>query len=188
MADQTEISNLALNLMGDEPILDFTDNNVRAKTTRRWYDVSRKSLLRSHTWSFSKKYATLAKDIATPLHTRMFQYSWPSDALRILMTNDTDQRDFLLQGRKILTDIDTSIAIEYVSDITSTTLFDAMFVEALASVIAFRSVEKITGSDKKKVGLKADMIDAINVAKRIGSIEKQSDERPEDDWVLARLI
>lgn len=183
----TEIVNLALDLMGDEPVLDIADNNVRAKSTRRWYDISRKALLRAHTWSFAKKEIILAKDIATPAFSRAFQYSWPSDALRILMDNTTDQRDFLIKGRKILTDVDTSINIEYIADIESTTLFDDLFVVAFASLIAFRSVEKITGSDKKKAGLKADMVDAINEAKRIGSIEKQSEERPEDDWVLARL-
>lgn len=187
MANITEIANLALDLMGDEPILDISDNTVRAKTVRRWYDPSRQSLLRSYTWSFSKEYATLAKDTQVPLHTRAFQYSWPADCLRIIMGPSQDERDFIIHGRKILTDLDDSIDIEYVADIEETTLFDSMFVISLASMIAFRSAERITGSDKKKLAIKADMVDSINQAKLVGSIEKQSDRRPEDDWVLARL-
>lgn len=187
MPNQTEIVNLALDLIGDEPILDINDNTTRAKVVRRWYDPSRQSMLRSHTWSFSKEYATLAKDTAVPLHTREFQYSWPADCLRIIMSPSQDDRDFIIHGRKILTDVDESIDIEYVLDVEETTLFDSLFVIGLASMIAFRSVERITGSDKKKVGIKEDMVDTINEAKRIGSIEKQSDRRPEDDWVLARL-
>jgi len=173
--------------MGDKSILAPTDNNKRAKVTRRWYDICRKQMLRGYTWSFTKEYVTLSKDTATPAHTRAFQYSWPADAVRILMDNTNDDRDFIIHGRKILTDTDTTIDIEYIKNIEDPTLFDDMFVPALASLIAFRSVEEITGSDQKKAGLKADMRDAVAEAKRIGSIEKQSDERPEDDWVLARL-
>ena len=187
MTSKTEIANLALLLLGDSSVLDITDNSVRAKAMNLAYDTTRKALLRSYDWNFARGRVVLAKDTETPVFGLGFQYTLPAGSLKVRMDNTVDQRDFIVEGLKIFTDVDTSIDLKYTKDVTDPNIFDPLFVEAFAAKLALKTANKIIGSTSGVQLAQLQFDDAIREARRVSAFEQHSEEPPEDDWVLARL-
>lgn len=185
MTSQTSIANRALEILGDASVTDINDNNVRAKALKLAYDPVRRGLLRSYKWNFARKRAILAPDTTAPLHTLAYAYTWPADAIRILPQRD--DTDWVIEGRKILTDTGTQLNIIYIYNVTDTNEFDDAFAEAFSAKLAMETVEKITGSATKGERAERAFDKAILTARRIAAFEQQPEEPPDDDWLLARL-
>lgn len=185
MTSKTSIANRALQILGDSPVTDINDNNTRAKEMKRAYDPVRRQMLRAYKWNFARKRAILAPDTTAPLHTLAVAYTWPADAIRILPQRD--DTDWVIEGRKILTDTGTQLDIIYIYNVEDTNEFDDAFSEALSAKIAMETVEKITGSISKFDKAEKQYNMAIRTARRISAFEQQSEEPPDDTWLLARL-
>jgi hypothetical protein len=185
MSSQTQIANRALQILGDDPIVNLTDNNARAKAINRAYDPVRQAELRKHRWHFAKKRKALAPDSTAPAFGPAYQYTLPADCLYVLRDDDCDDRDWSVEGRKILTDTDTSINLKYVADITDTTLFDALFAEMLAAALAEATCEKITGSSSKLADARDAYQEARAEARRINAFEAPAQTFAKDDWLIA---
>lgn len=186
-ASDVDICNRGLQKLGAARITSLTEDSPAARDCNASYDILRRAELRAHPWSFSIKRAQLAALVTPPEFQFANAYQMPSDCLRILGDDDQDtQKDWRIEGRTIVTDDASPLYIRYVSDVTNTGEFDALFVEALASKIASELAEKITQSTSKKAQADQDYERAIRKAKAVNAIEKRADEPPEDDWVLAR--
>lgn len=184
MTSPTEIANRALQCLGDTPILDILDNNERARILKRAYDPVRKAELRAHNWNFARKRGVLAPDSEAPAFGFARQFTWPGDCLRILP--QACNRDWTVEGRKILTDAGPVLKLIYVSDVTDTNLMDELFVEAFAKRLAMECAEKVTQSSGKRELAITEYREAIAAARKIGAFEQPEQQFPEDDWVLAR--
>lgn len=185
MTSQTAIANRALQILGDSPVTDISDTTVRAKEMKRAYDPIRLQMLRAYKWNFARKRAVLAPDLVAPLHTLAVAYTWPADCIRVLPQRD--DTDWIIEGRKILTDTGSSINLIYIYDVEDPNEFDAAFAEALSAKMAVATVEKITGNTTKQQEAKDTFREAIRDARRISAFEQQSEEPPDDTWLLARL-
>lgn len=184
MTSKTEIANRALEILGDSPVLDITDNNARAKACARAYEPVRRAELRAHTWNFAIRRQKLAADTAAPAFDFARQFTLPGDCLRFLPPSDSC--DWTPEGRKILTDDAAPLPLRYVGDENDPNNFDALFVEALAAKLALEVCETVTGSSSKKADAKEAYAAAIALAKRTNAFEQPAQEFPEDDWLLAR--
>lgn len=58
-SSNVDISNQALAMIGQKPILSFADQNELARQCSRWYDPMRRELLESCDWSFARNSARL---------------------------------------------------------------------------------------------------------------------------------
>lgn len=184
MTSKTEIANRALEILGDNPVLDITDNTTRAKACNRAYEPVRRAELRAHPWNFAIRRQKLAADTAAPAFDFARQFTLPGDCLRFLPPSDAC--DWTPEGGKILTDDAAPLPLRYVADEADPNKFDALFAEALAAKIAFEVCEAITGSSTKKADAKEAYADAIAQAKRVNAFEQPAQDFPEDDWLLAR--
>lgn len=184
MPSKTEIANRALQLLGDQPVLDITDNNKRAKACDRAYDPVRRAELRKNAWNFAKRRVVLAPDTAAPAFGATYQYTAPADLLRIL--RDIDRRDWEPEGGKILTDDGPSINLRYIADATDAAAFDALFAEMLSASIAMSICETITGSSTKLQDAQRAYGEALAEAKKLNAFEQPAQGFPADDWLLAR--
>jgi hypothetical protein len=195
----TGIANRALQLVGAASILNLTDTSVEAREVSRCYDMCRRAELRAHQWNFAIVRAALAPDAAAPAFGYTYQFSVPTDCLRILLPNDSTL-DWMREGQKILTNWTSSpvltnangatgpiLYLRYVQDVTDATVFDPMFCEALAHRIAFGIVERLTQSNQKKAELKQDYKDVISEARRVDSFETLPEDPPDDDWWTVRI-
>lgn len=188
MASEVEICNRALQRLGAGRITSLDGGNKESRECLVAYAPLRDFLLRSHPWSFAIQRAALAADADAPIGDDApdAQYTWPTDALRILLPKSASL-DWIIEGRKILTSDAAPLYVRYVARITDPNTMDPMFREALSCLIAFEICEPLTQSNSKKAGLKDDLRDIVSEARRTNAIEKPPVESADGSWDTERL-
>jgi len=191
MTDAVSICNLALQRLGAKPIVSLTEDTVAGRACNRVYEQSRDSELRAHPWNFARARVKVAADSTDPVFGYAKRYLMPSDCLRILPTNGVDgtsqQDDWQIEGRYILTDDTAPINLIYIKKVTDPGEFDALFVDLLASRIAVEIAEKITQSNTKKEESKRWYAENKKEARRANAFERPPQKSPTDSWITARL-
>mgnify|MGYP001345231698 FL=1 len=134
MASVVSICNSALNQLGAASITALTDNSKNARLCNERYETVRDAVFRSHPWNCLIKRQQLAQDTATPAYGFSYQFSLPSDALRLLGI-DAYNSDHKVEGRKILCN-EKSIKISYISQVTDPNEMDVLLRETISAGIA----------------------------------------------------
>lgn len=192
MASEVDICNRALQKLGAATIVDFNEESVEARECSACYETLRDAELRSHVWNFSIARAELAADSSAtgPEWGRARSYQLPSDFLRLADDYPEDvsnDKDWIIEGRKILSDDSDPIYIRYVKKVTDPEEMDVMFREVLAARIAKELCERLTQSNTKMAALNDDYRYWVKEAKRVNAFEQQSAEPQEDTWITARF-
>lgn len=158
ITSSTDICNLALDLLSVGNVVDIERQNPNAteELCARWYDQSRRKLLREHSWNFATKRAQLAADNTTPAFGFNKAFPVPADFVRLLSIHDNSferevivrANDYQFEGGKLLisnTFGDSDILnIRYVYDIKAVSAFDPLFIDLLAHDIAIALAYKST--------------------------------------------
>lgn len=188
MASEVQICNRALQRLGAGRISAMDADSPEAREVNVAYEPLRDFLLRSHPWSFAVSRAALAASADAPIgdDAPAYQYPWPTDALRILLPKSANL-DWIMEGRKILTNDSAPLYVRYIVKVTDPNLMDPMFRETLACWIAYETCEAITQSNSKKAGLLNDLKVMIAEARRTNAIEKPPVESADGDWDTGRL-
>jgi len=133
MATQLDICNSALIKLGVEPVTSISGTEKAARLCKASYNMIRDELLASHYWNFAMKRAALVVATDSPVYEYSYKYDLPTDCLRIHSLGD--RGDFKIEGKYIVTNIDSAYAL-YISSETDTTKFPPTFSEALAYRLA----------------------------------------------------
>jgi hypothetical protein len=180
-----DICNRALLKVGAASITALTDNSPEARACNLAYDATRRAALRRHPWNFAITRTTLAPDATEPDHDYDYQFTLPSDCLRVLRPAESGL-DWKIEGRKILTNDGDTLYLRYVKDVTDPTQFDSAFYDYLSVALAVEIVEKLTQSNTKKQALNEEHRAMVREARRTDAIEGGPDEAAESDWLTAR--
>src|SRR5210317_1511007 len=127
MASVVDLCNSALNLLGASTISALTDDTKNARLCNQRYETVRNRIFRSHPWNCLIKRVQLAQDSSAPVIEFSYQYTLPSDCLRVLKihngTTDSIQSDmeYKIEGRNIVTNEGT-VYIIYIAKITDPNL------------------------------------------------------------------
>lgn len=151
------ICNLALDYVGTKSIVSRTEKDSNsAKLCSRWYDISRRSLLKDLQASFSIKRTSLAENFDTPVFGYLHSYTLPHDCLKLLSINDRlDMLNYPVEQNCILCDIPKIIYIRYVFDCQDVSSYDDEFKECLALKIASNICIPLTQDFNKQANLEA---------------------------------
>jgi len=144
MASVVSICNSALNQLGAASITALTDNSKNARLCNERYETVRDAVFRSHPWNSLIKRQQLAQDTATPAYGFSYQFTLPSDSLRVLVI-DAYNSDYKVEGRKILCN-EKSIKISYISQVTDPNEMDVLLRETIAAGIAADIAYAITAN------------------------------------------
>jgi hypothetical protein len=141
MANQNQICNLALDMVGAEPIVDISDANPRAEACNRNYDIALLQVMRSRQWGFLTKRVSLVAATAPPFGWDV-AYTLPVDYVGILQLNGIVYEGqpgdwFAINSGQLLTDEDVA-DIVYIGSDAQPEVFDALFVPAFATLLASR--------------------------------------------------
>lgn len=194
MTSVVGICNRALQKLGASAISALDENSKNARECSSAYESLRDAELRSHPWGFAIKRVQLPASSTAPAFGRARMFTLPADNLRLLAQypelND-NHNDWQVESDNegspaILTNDAAPLNVRYVARMEDPTVFDAMFVEALASRIAYELCEAITQSNTKKQAAAQDYTRAISEARRINAIERVAQKPPEDEWVTVR--
>tara|TARA_R110002049_G_scaffold65072_1_gene171027 strand:+ start:258 stop:836 length:579 start_codon:yes stop_codon:yes gene_type:complete len=141
MASVVNMCNSALNLLGASTISALTDDTKNARLCNQRYEPVRNRVFRSHAWNCLHKRVQLAQNSTAPIVEYDHAYALPSDCLRVLKIHNgtTDSiataLDYKLEGRNIVTDIDTIFLI-YISLDTDPNNYDTYLRESISHQLA----------------------------------------------------
>ena len=191
---KTEIQNSALVKIGEATIASDAQAGKAAATLKRQYPIQRRALIRRYRWNFAVVRVSLAPEGAAPAFGFQNRFLLPPLCVRVLglydpgepLRNYTSSKDpFKVEGRFIHAE-GTEIKIFYLSDITNTTLFDPMFDEALAWLLAADLAFDISsGLDIVKMAREGFAL-AMKDAKRADAIEGTPEIIQVSEWVDSR--
>lgn len=199
MASQIEICNRALTKLGAARITNILDNSKGARAMNALWDTARKAELRKHIWQFATARTTLPAVTPAPAWGFNTACQLPSDFLRLVQVNNTfavpgltDYRDqddsaYVIENNQLLTVFNAPLKIRYIQDVTETGRFDPLFVEVLASKLAYEAAEEMMQSLSKKNQANDDYKAAIREATFTGAVERPPQGFPDDSWMLIRL-
>ena len=151
MASVVDICNSALNLLGASTITALTDDSKNARLCNQRYEPIRNRIFRSHAWNCLTKRVQLAQDSAEPVVEYTYQYTLPSDCLRVLKihTGTTDSIessiDYVVEGRKLKTNEGT-IYLIYIGLDTDPNNYDTYLQEAISAGLAADIAYAITNN------------------------------------------
>lgn len=145
MASVVEICNAALHQLGASTILSLDEDSKNARLCNARYLGVRDAVFRMHPWNCLQKRIDLASDEATPSWGFSYQYTLPSDCLRLLSILNYDY-DFKVEGRKILSDVD-SMSILYISREEDPNQYDELLREVISAALAADIAYAITSSN-----------------------------------------
>lgn len=178
--------NSALQRVGASTIVSLSDNSREARVCAVAYDSNRRDEIRKHNWNFSITRAVLAPDSTAPAFDFTYQFTLPSDCLRVLRPA-TAYLDWQIEGRKILTNDGDTLYLRYIRDVEDVTQWDASFYNVVSAALALDICEPLTQSNTKIQLLQSAYNDAIKAAKRVDAFESGPEDSADDEWVLARL-
>jgi len=189
MASNVEIANRALQKLGAKRIVSLTEDSRNGRAVNAAFEVLKEAELRKHPWNFAVKRASLAASATAPLFTKSNSFPLPSDFLRLLAPDEEDNtnyRDWQIEGRSIVTNDDAPLEIRYVSNVDDPNEMDVLFREALSMKIAEELAEELTQSNQKKAEAVQAYMQKIGEARRANAFERVSQSQPEDVWITVR--
>lgn len=128
-----DICNIALSKLGEAPILLLDANGSPAsRMCYMHYHPVRREVLCAARWSFAAKEVSLSSPESDDSGLHSLPHSLPQDCLRVLAVNCPT---WTLRGRCIYCP-QSEIRVLYLADVEDTTLFEPLFVEALATRLA----------------------------------------------------
>jgi len=129
-----DICNSALNHIGGNNITSLTEDSKPARILNQRYEPVRDAVFRAHPWNCLVARTDLAADSTAPAFDFSYQYTLPSDCLRVLQAQYLDTV-FKVEGRKILTD-ESTFNLIYIKRETDTAQYDSLLKDALSARLA----------------------------------------------------
>ena len=191
-ASEVSICNLALSHLGEASITALSDNTKPARECNRLYAITRDMELRSHNWNFAMKRTMLASDPTDPSWGYDKRYTLPVDLMRVVEVDfDEDWRveagELADEGaRFLLTNLSGPIYIRYVARVTDPSVFDTLFINALAARLAVDLAVPLTQNSTIRQGAERTHLRATQQAKAFDAIESSPRKFPEPLWLSRR--
>ena len=134
MASVVQICNSALNQLGASSITALTENSKNARICNERYETVRDAVYRSHPWNCLVKRVQLAQDSDTPAWGFAYQYTLPSDCLRVLQIKDYNS-DYKIEGRKLLIG-ESEVYLIYLAMESDVNQLDVLLRETISACLA----------------------------------------------------
>lgn len=185
-ASDVAICNSALIKLGVEPITSLAENSRAAILCNNQYSKIRDKLLYSHPWNFAIKRAELVVTATEPVYEFAYEYTLPTDCLRVWETQYGPLQDFYqVEGGKLYSNY-TDLFIRYIAKITDTTEYSPIFDELLAIDLAIDLEYVLIQSNSYKNTLLAERKELLRDARSFDAQENPSYDYQEDVFLNAR--
>ena len=157
MRNETDVANLALTMLGKEPILSLEEQTPTAKTCAANIEQARRAQLSRSDWIFARRAQAQAAVAAPELYTGWRQYALPSNIIRLRAVSTADGTpyhpgqwvgpQYRADGDYLSVGGDTAIA-SYICDVVDVERWPPLFAEAVAYKLASMIAVRITGRGK----------------------------------------
>lgn len=186
MAGKIDIINMALRILGSQPITAITDDSEGARIANTVWDIVVDDVLADHNWNFATVRATLAEDAESPEFGYDNQFVLPVNpyCLRVVRMADIDS-EYKVEGRLLLTN-EGEAQIIYIGRIDDTTKFSPKFVSALASRLAAEMAYPLLQSITKKKLAMEDYLFKLREARSVDGMEGSVEKIEAEEWIESR--
>jgi hypothetical protein len=194
---KTAICNVALGHLGINRLIADADADAspQAQACRTHYALALEVTLKAHRWPFAQRVATLATISGYTSDVWTYAYRGPTDLLLAHTINRTSSRP---QGERFERGGDASGAVlysdaedailDYTAAVTSTGLYPADFVEALAYQIAIRTAQPLASEEGLRQAARKGFTDAITQAMASAGNESMGQEPSDGEFLAAREV
>ena len=155
-----EVCNLSLDLLRHSTLITSieTPTTEEEALAARWYDATRRSVLRMFPWNFARKRATLSRISVAPAFGYSDAYQLPNDYLNYVFVGEDIQdniTDFQIEGDQLLINNEGAASLKfcYVHDIQTVIKFDSVFLMLLVAELAVVFGSSLTGLNKSLSGM-----------------------------------
>lgn len=182
-----QICNYALTLLGKERINSLSEDSTTARACNAIYELVRDACLSEHEWGFATEYVSLGAPLSDePLFEYDYQFTLPTDCLRVIKTNLVDGSPWEISNGKLLCDSD-SVYVKYIKKEESPSLYSPAFSKYLAARLAEELAFPLTGSRTLELDFhqRAERLRLSGFGQ--DSVEGDSNDQPvNDDYRTAR--
>ena len=183
-SSETEIANMALDLLKEAPINSFNDDRASARWMNRNYALYRDVVLAAHLWKFASSRAELAALEEGPTYGWQYRYKKPDDCLRVIPLRHLGSLNGYLiphevEGEYILTDAPPPIKIRYLRRVTNVSEYNnsPLFILALSTRLAGALAAWLTGREGLVQMANEEHEKALTMARHIDSSEGTAAEQ-----------
>jgi hypothetical protein len=181
-----DICNSAMIKLGQERINALNDNNKRARLCKEQYNKIIRKTLRGGIWSFATDRTTLSTTGKTEWGD-LNKFPLPLDFVKLLEVDNKFGYKHKLEKGFLITIGEDPIDIKYISSSIDEYLFDACFLEAAASMLAYDLCYALTQSNALKQSLLEEFRFWIGEARSYDSQDGSPDDFEFDSWIDPRL-
>lgn len=181
---KVEVCNLALSRCGSYGTIENIDTPTKAseKICAKHWEISRQLALKTVMPNFAISRRLLGRDSGVPAFGYAYQYSYPSDCLKVLGIGNAEDKskDFVIEAgsdgnQYIMTDLynaDTdALPIRFIADVSDVSRFSPEFVDELSWFLAFNINMELTQDVQKQAYFDKKVQDKINSAAALNSQE-----------------
>lgn len=194
MPTPIEITNVALGMIGEDPINSFQNDLDTARAANLRYPTVRDAILRDHFWNFAMARRQLAALATPPDFGFISQFQLPADFIRMFRVEPQDgdtisfrhELHYQIEGGKLLANIDP-IRIKYVRREDDTTKWDAMATEALAARLASELAISVTQSRELQDQLWRISLEKLAEARSVDVLDEPANIIEASSWTESRF-
>jgi hypothetical protein len=192
---EVELCNMALDLLKVPPITNIRDPKTQDESIcSRWYDTTRRQVLRAHPWNFAKARGTLSRNATAPAFGYADKYALPNDFIRLRFIGDDidtlQSVDYQIEEGFILMDNGgaSSLNIGYIKDQTNVVKYDELFKSYLAQQMAYNMAYAFSGKETLRQGIKKMLDDTRMEARAINGQDNPPRRITRSKFMGARRI
>jgi len=185
MASVVDVVNKALDKLGYGAITSLDDGTKAANLADRTWPLVRDQALRDHPWNFAVTRTNTAPLSSTPDWDFLYWHELPSDCLRLLEIKDVRSDQYQIEKGRILTN-ESVLYIRYIARIEDANEYDSLFIDAVASLLAYEMCESLTQSNSKMKNLYGMYENAMLRAKKVDAMENPPATFKTDSWIEVR--
>ncbi len=192
---KTSICNKALRKLGAKALMNVdTDNTRESNLCKQSYDTTLQEVLRMHNWNFAIFRQSLVLDASnSPIYEYSNRFILPTIPIFIrLLTVQSDSLldnniiNFRLENNFILTN-EASINIKFIGKETNPNKYDALFIDCLASKIAYEIGYSISSDETRLARIKQDFIESLSLARERDNLEDNDRAETSDSFSGSRM-
>ena len=193
MSSETDVSNVALRLIGQPTIINRTDGSSTSNIVDDTFDDVRDDLLRSHPWNFATKRVKLAQSSTAPVFEFDYAYPLPADWLRTISVHSNDaghstilHRVEVINGQRAIVTSSDQVYIRYVYQETDPNVWAADFRRAVSLALARDWAVPISSSNTLQDQLNKQFQRTLARARSADGLGASPELRPRGSWANAR--
>ncbi len=179
-------ANAALTAIGARRINALDEDVKEARVCAARFAAVRDALIRSHPWNFAMARARLAALADPPAWGWARAFALPVDALRVWRVAGLVDDQWIVEGRRLLSDAPAPLDIVYLGRVENPADWDSGFAEAFSARLAAEIAADIVDETATTERLWRLYREKLAEARRADAQEGSAEAPPTPSWIEAR--